>query len=508
MKHDNKTDFISENREAIQRIATIIGEAYALLNELRGVNAEDMYNFVTNHERIKNIVSPSTLIIFKNMSGTTVTSNPLIRLRGIANSSSTDVMYYLDNIMDQFHVYGNMKTGERAKLELMSDLNNSLVFDEVLQRQAFNLDNHIQVGIDLSKIIDTDDVFRSPYLKIDIDALLVRYFQSEEYFNNANEINNALFASFFNRVIIFAYGHATLSRLINNLSIILDVTLEDGKRKHNLNDVLKFLLIYKNWYNIVNGLDDSDMEKSTLDIIDKCDGADLLFTKANGVQQAFMLLHNKLMQANMDVPRYPDLVIQKLLDKGRIATSTYVRTRYQKAKRADLVGYDLKTYKALLSVESLGFEETLRDLGYSDESIKELDNTKALFSMMGIESLASKTSFEEFKKKNRGMILAKLNQKERKIYLGLESDVLRLKAEAQAVTTTSGQQNVLRKCESVGKMILFEMNASTNDDFITILSALDSERYDIQTSLASRDIIKERNTKLYGQDITRRDWNY
>lgn len=506
MKHDNKTDFISENREAIQRIGSIIAEAYSLLDEVRGVSGENMYDFVTNHERIKNIVSPTTLTILKNMSGAT-TNNPLVHLRGIMRSSINDTMYYPDDIINQIHIYGNMKTGERAKLELLSDLNNSLVFDEVLQRQAFNLDNHIQVGMDLSKIIDSD-VFHSPHLIIDINALLVRYFQSEEYFNNANEINNALFASFFNRVILFAYGRTTLSRLINNLSIMLDVTLEDSRHKRSINDVLKFLLIYKNWYNIVNGLDDSDMEKSTLDIIDKCDGADLLFTKANGVQQAFMLLHNKLMQANMDVPRYPDLVIRKLLDKARIATSTYVRTRYQKAKRADLVGYDCKTYKTLLSVESLGVEETLRDLGYSEESIKELDNTKALFSMMGIESLATKSSFEEFKKKNRGAILAKLNIKERKVYLGLESDVLRLKAEAQAVVTTSGQQNVLRKCESIGKMILFEMNASKNDDFITILSALDSERYEIQSSLASRDIIRERNTKLYGQDITRRDWNY
>lgn len=504
-KHPNFHQFMNENSSGLSRIREIATDAIQLYNDLAGHNVAKTMDNILNSDEARGLLAECTINL----------------LEKYKDKLSYNFMAKVDKChrcgeLAKINVYGSLKIGDRGKYEIYDDIKNHMIYDDVAQRPIFNLYNCVQLGMKLHGLkmqqfnLDSD---RSG-ICIDVNATLVRYFNSEEYYKNESEFNNGLLATIFNRLVTYNVLIWDFERVLNEYVHFDDYPYLTNN--HNIKTlpktidirlIIKALMIYKIWYNIINGLDEAKFECSVSDMMDLIDeNMSRLFNATQAVHDGFITMYNRLVVNKGDEMRHPDKYLWKLMNEYNKSVNLYFTTNVHRAQGA----YHRNCgFQITVGVESIMGESFLRGMGVDSNIKRSVDSDKALFGFLGTESMQSNTkNFDEFRRKSRGEILAKLQPVERGIYMRLESDVLRLRSQAMAVNTVIGQQTALKRCEAVAKLIITEMNRSKSDEFIMLLSTLDSERLTVQTELANRDILKERNTRLYGQDITRNEWNY
>lgn len=204
----------------------------------------------------------------------------------------------------------------------------------------------------------------------------------------------------------------------------------------------------------------------------------------------------------MDVKRYPDRVVEKSMNYYRKAMN-YYSFREDNGRRSHAIHV---SRKAVIGVESLVADEFFMNFGTSRTY---RDKKRASLSLIGVENIQNSTKeFDEFKRKSRGAILAKLPQHERMTYIKFESDIVKFRAEAIGCRTDFSKSTILRRGETLAKYIQIEMGKTHSEEFITLMGMLDSERLTIQLDLANRDLFKERNTMLNGTIATKHEWDY
>ena len=497
-KHPNEDQFMEENSMGISKLTIIANDAIKLFNEFRDTN-ERRYIENINEDKFKDLMFPETI-------------NALEKYKPECLLPALTVDRF-SNDLARIHIYGNYKIGDRSKYDIYEDIMNHMKYDEVLNTKVFDMNSVIQVGFNISPLKSSalDLVTVQPFC-IDVNTTLVRYMKSEEYIKHEAEVNNSILQTIFNKVLMFAILAKDYERVLSEY-VDVDTRVFDNMGTNvgamdttDIRCIIKALYIYKIWYNIVNRLDESSFEESIGNIMDLIDQMSRTFNYTQAIRDSYNMIHSKLIIGVYDEPRYPDRYIEKAFRRYQQAITTYFKTASGRIA-GNFNHYGKYTVK--VGVESLAANTLLDSIGFNRNIKNEINSQKAIMTMIGAENVQAATKeFDDYKRKTRGSIIARLNPKERSTYLRLESDVIRLRAQAINVNTTFAQQTVLKRAEAVGKLLVFEMNSSTNEDFITMLSVLDTERFAIQTELANRDIFKERNSRLYGQQITRNNWDY
>lgn len=276
----------------------------------------------------------------------------------------------------------------------------------------------------------------------------------------------------------------------------------DRSKNTDLREILKAVFIYRTWYNAINDINDIDVDKSVENILDLVDLASKSFNATQAIPDVFNTIHSKIMSGVMDVRRYPDRVVEKSMEYYRKAMN-YYSFRDDNGRRSH--GAHVSR-KAVIGVESVVAEDFFNSLGTS-ATLR--DKKRASLSLLGIESIQTSTKeFDEFKRKSRGAILAKLTNDERMSYVKYESDVMKFRSEAIGCRTDFSKSTILRRGETIAKLIQLEMSKQHSEEYMTLMGMLDSERLAIQTELANRDLYKERNTMLNGTIATKHEWDY
>ena len=134
----------------------------------------------------------------------------------------------------------------------------------------------------------------------------------------------------------------------------------------------------------------------------------------------------------------------------------------------------------------------------------------ASYNFFGMETYLKPTDpkFAEFRRKERQEIMAKLTSNERKRYTDIENDFILLKTEVSNAATEDTQKVLVKRCAMLRDVINLELDRTNNEYLATLLYALDSDVFSLQSDLSDRNIFKERNTRLYGVVKPNGKWDY
>lgn len=181
------------------------------------------------------------------------------------------------------------------------------------------------------------------------------------------------------------------------------------------------------------------------------------------------------------IPRF-DQRLRTVYDAGKFWDAIQIETKYLPSERSGMI---------------------------VNESVC-LGDMIAYDSIIGMENVKhDDPKFAEYKRKTRMKLLMQLRGDERTRYVKLENELMQLKGEVMNVHTPEAKKVILKKIGMMGDIINVEVNRSRiTDTMRDLLTLLDDDRYEMQSQLSGRDIVKERNTRLYGQLKTTNRWDY
>lgn len=406
------------------------------------------------------------------------------------------------------NIYGFLKLGERATNELEKDVQMHYTHSERLGGSFFDLDSCIQAGLKIKPLmgginaVTADSSNRS--VVFDVSSILIRALNSSNALGNSEDVEKAILTVMISRLVVMYCGLVELRCLVDNVLKLDQGDIDSSRSKnYDLKEVLKALFIYKVWYNAINDINNVDIEKSVDNILDLVNLASRSFNATQAIGDVYNTIHSKIMIGVMDVSRYPDRVIEKTMDFYRKAMN-YYSFREDNGRRAHA---DHISRKAVIGVESFTFESFISEFGIVPGF---RDKKRASLTFLGFESVQTSTrEFDEYKKKSRAGILAKLSNDERGIYIRYESDIMKFRSEAIGCRTQYSQATILKKGETLAKLINMELSKQHSQDFVTLMGMLDAERLAVQTELANRDLYREKMTMLNGQLGSMKDeWTY
>ncbi len=488
--HINMEQFIRENQFGINKIEELAERAARIWNEVRDEIKldEPLLNDRLIKHGIPEYLSARSISLLEecDKSG-----------RTYFFSTSCD----RNNKYTTVNIFGYLKIGQRSAGELADDVLNLYVYDEKYDTRYLDLDRAIQIGLKYKPFDEgANDFSHSMGIVFDIDATLIRALSTGTVLGNEEEVDKAIIRTMVDRIIVMMVSRLQLSAIVDNY-INVDYSSQDDSI-YDVKEVLKVAFIYKIWYNAVNGINDVDVEKSVESVLDLVNLASHSFNATQAIPDVYNTIHSKVMTGGLDVDRYPDRAIEEAMEMYRKAT-TYYSFRDDNGRRSHAQYVRKKT---VIGVESLAFESMLQTIGITRGF---RDKKRASMSLIGIESIQQSTrEFDEFKRKSRGAIMAKLEYKERITYVKYESDVMKFRAEAIGCRTEFTKGTILKRGETIGKLIQMELSRDHSEEFVTLMCMLDSERVVVQTELANRDIFKEKNTMLNGMIVTKNEWNY
>lgn len=491
--HPNMEQFLSENiygMNKIKELANKAGEMYnSIINEI-DIGKPGAMDRLQESE-FKEYLSPKVIDLLQ----------------------STDVKYlssisYCSECGDYVKVglFGFLKLGERAVGELPLDIKNHYRHDERMGSDYFDLDSCLNIGLKIKPLDDgAISVYDTDKPMLDVSTILVRALNTGNVLGNQEEVDKAILTVIISKLFILFLSRNELRCIIDNcMRLKHDFALdEERSRRYDFRTILLALFAYKIWYNSINDINPSEVHESVSNVLDLVKLASQSFNATQAVTDVYNTIHSKIMSKAMDVPRYPDHVIQKALHFYRLAMNYYgFRDENGRRHHANLV-----RHKRVIGVESVVIESFLGSMGVAPGF---RDKKRASLTMLGFENMQTTTrEFDEFKKKSRGQILAKLSNDERGIYIRYESDIMKFRAEAIGCNTTFSQGTILKKGETLAKLINMELSKEHSDDFVTMMGMLDTERLAVQTELANRDFYRERNTRLNGNFGSLKDeWTY
>lgn len=493
--HINMPDFLRENKYGMDKIEDLAERACEIWNA------------------IKSEINPSNTDLSLEDRLTKHGISEYLSERSISLlTSNRDIKYFFDvpkcpscGRYAKVNIFGYLKLGERSVGELSDDVLNLYTYDEKHDTRYFDLDRAILVGLKFKPLEKSAAIMHdSMNVVFDVDATMIRALTSPTVISNEEDVDKAILRTMVDKLVVMNIGRFQLASIIDNYLRLYKHSYEgeENSRWHDLKDILKVVFIYKLWYNAINCLDDIDIEKSVESILDLVNLASRSFNATQAISDVYNTIHSKLVNGTMDVERYPDRMIRKCIDFYRTAMNYYsYRDDNGRRSHAQYVNN-----KVVVGVESVVFESFIADIvtpGFRDKK-------RSSRVMLGIESLdPSKREFEEFKRNSRAAILAKLEYKERITFIRYESDVMKYKAEAIGCRTEFTKSTILKRGETLGRMITMELGRPNHsEEFVVLMSMLDSERVSIQSELASRDLYKERMTMLNGSITTKNEWNY
>lgn len=408
------------------------------------------------------------------------------------------------------NLFGNLKLGERAKQELPDDITFHYSYSEKMGKSFFDLEKCICAGFKIRPLMDGidgviyDDATHYPIF--DVSTILVRCLNTGNVLGNLEEVEKAIITVMLSRLVKAVVSMRDLAFLLDDLLKFKEgeINYKDRTKSYDMKYVVQTLFGYKVWYNAINDIDNSDVEKTVTDIVDLVNLASHSFNATQAIPDVYNTIHSRIMSGVMDCPRYPDKVIEETMDFYRKA-SNYYRYRGTNGRRSHGL---LVSRKAVIGVESVAFESFLASVGVTKIGMR--DNKRASLAMFGYESLdTSSKEFEDFKKNSRAKILAGLTPEERSTYIKYEADVIRFRAEVIGCRTPFSQSIILKRGDTIAKLINLEVSKSHSEAFITLMMMLDSERINNQSILANRDFFREKNTMLNGQLGSMKDeWSY
>ena len=496
--HPNMNQFLEENIYGVSKVKELANKAcqiYISLIEVARTSEAGTADRIAESE-LKDFLTPHALDILS-------TAN---RYFDKPNRCSECGEYAKVNI------YGFLKLGERSVNELETDMKNHFTHNERLGSTYFDVESCIQVGFKIAPFVSGTrgalTSFNDDRPVFDVSAILVRALNNATAVVHNEEVEKAILTAMVSRLVVMFGTHKELMCLVDNClkmkyshgAGMLD---EERSKTTDLREILKTLFIYKVWYNGINDLNDVCLEKSVENILDLVNLASRSFNATQAIPDVFNTIHSKIMSGVMDVERFPDRVIRECMDYYRKAMN-YYGFREDNGRRmhaAHIKG------KAVIGVESFAFESFLSTIGVTRGF---RDKKRASLTFLGFENMNTSTrEFDEWKKKSRGAILAKLKSDERNTYIQYESDVMKFRAEAIGCRNVYSQSTILKRGETIAKLISMELSKEHTEEFVTMMGMLDAERLAVQTELANRDFYRERTTMLNGQLGSLKDeWTY
>jgi len=512
-RKDQRIDmFCDENKDAIQWINKILKEAGGIYEELGRSS-----RMSTNHTSLRELggyydeskwfryLDPAAIDILNDEDAP------------IAHSSPGLIKYNLN-------MFGYLKTGERSIRELDDDIATSHSVSDSNGIITFDLYNAILVGINIGSNPANSlvEIFKDGISRIngnfcsvdcnmgymvDISTVLIRHIN--RLLSNPSS-NIQLLEDLRHSIIKICISKAIrMSISIDQMmkEVINSIKVSPADKTMKSSDAIRFLFIYKVYYNIINGLKESTYNKNIDRLNAFLDASVLGYSMDTGTDIASRVLMNEFINSSFDVLRYPDQLIRKQMDIHQVAIRSF-----GKGRNGDwLTVNSLNAKNELRHGETFSIESyqdgLMEDLGLSYEFFSEAalsdNNTKSAYGFMGIESaLNSNEKFaitqEQFRtmlKINRSELLNKLSSKERKMFCDYENEINRLTARSNNCYDLIEQETILNDSARLSKLISIEVeraNKNNNDELVVILNGLDAMRAEVIAKLVERQIKRER----------------
>lgn len=504
--------FMKENEHAMDVLTGLVKETLDIYSDLYG-NLDKCSSLVENLNRdLLKRLDPKTIDALKEASEKFGSQTNLIRGSHNARNYEYDI-----------NVFGYLKVGERSKLTLEDDIDMSHIYrDERTNKDYFDLRNAIMVGTYIKKDGVYDNFLEDYHVhwQFDFSTVLVRLISSNRFISEEETLRNGIINTMLNKMVMFELSRPLMLRVMREQSCLpspVGAFAPDNPRSSMKTvDIMKTMMIYKIFYNIVNGLDDKCVEdtiKRTLGLVNLniySMGEDL------GLSTSISMLRNQLTNKLFDVPRSIDRYLDELFCVCRVSKSniTLINKRNGEVGQSDFVDNRGLIGRNMLSYES---DETVmtsiaNGLAVTVEEYQEynsIDNKPALESVLGFESLPTETqTYSEFIRTSRARLLGQLSKKHRNKFIEYESEILKLKTKAMNCETSEEQDAIIRSSETIGKLISLDLGVMEEGSLISnLLLMLDTYRADITSNLSNKNILSMRRNSLYGMSKYRSTFN-
>lgn len=422
----------------------------------------------------------------------------------------------------KINVFGALKTGDLSMGSLKDDIANHSEYNQELNTTYFDLDSMIGVGFEIypmEKGVGSCDGngYNGEYIIVDVDALLVRIIQHGYTLGNVDNSVKAITDVIVNKIFKLYIAQDGLNKMLveycgDNCDYKKDKPqIIKIDPRYRMDNIIKSLIVYKIWYNIVNGLCEKPFEETVDMIMDKWRVSATMFNTKEATNNIYRELYTKIVCGLEDRLRYPDAYLESAKGMYNKAANWYVRSNNSEIKPVERVA---KGSAFVIGVESETAEMLFNSLGMNaDKYNSRYGNNKAINCLLGMESTDTSKfkNFNDYKRFTRAQVLSKLEPKDRNLFIKTENEIVRLKATAMNLKDEFGQQNCLRKAATIGKLLQIDISRaqeSGNDAMVELLSLLDTERLDIMNLVADRNFVRERKTQLYGMVNKTANWDY
>ena len=513
-KHPSYDAFLAENHLGMKQIYDAVNDAYNIYN-----------NFVIDVRRSDLNIDKLDESYIKRLN-----VNALNNLKQVIDHRHTYMRAEWNILRDshrnqgeyELHVFGFMKLGERSKNDLDDDIemlhSNSL---NDTRADLFDFNSCLLVGYFFNKdgIKYNLDNYEASHVhfSIDVSGVLVRMLTQGALKNDRRLIHDAMVNVIFSKMVIWECIKTTMFKAV------FDYT-SYTTRIHNIKDIshidlLKFLTIYKVYYNSINGIISKD-NLSITDAMKKLELNLLGMNFNNGMMSYMNSIYDKLNNNFFDEKRLIDKEIDYYFDlvrfilresyivkpNGNIATNNMINNY---GLIANIKSEDASCESVITEIKSF-VSNNIYDSYYTDgyESFNNMKDDKFI---EGCESNVYNmipTNYEEFVGKSRSYALMKLKNNQKKMFLEYENEILKLKSDISNCRTPEAQRSLIDRSSSISKRINIDLSRSNDEFFDGMLIVLDGLRVKLTNELAGIDFKRIRNTMLYGNLKTKTNFDY
>ncbi len=431
------------------------------------------------------------------------------------------------------YYYGQLKLGDASEDSLMEDIEATHAFTHnggvngIKNTLRFDIRSACCVGWDISGNIDDlankeDDLLRFMF---EFSTVLVRFMGNERYLSNRDLYDEAIVDTLVAKMILMESNYPAFIKILNNYNLL------NKKTPIDITDAMKIMYIYRGVYNSVNGISDGGIIAGVQDLMDYVDIAVRSTSTIDGLTNAFDVIYKPTFLHEQHGQKYIDWLIYDFKDRLEAAKRNYKEISWFNAVQISGVHPKEKEFSKC-AIESIGdfseanlpaeveienvkhLDSLLEDMteakenlvpsDKTEELIKEIEDEPAIYAFEGIES---RDAAAELRRKTRGQLLSSLKGSASSKYRKLESEAVKLKADAMNCQDVNTQSVILRKMNAFSRILGVHMNQNSKDEvFMELLVMLDDDMYTIRNILSERDFFKERASRLYG--IARTDLTY
>lgn len=415
---------------------------------------------------------------------------------------------YNHDVSVDLAVVGFFKCGDAGRLELDSDIANFV--HTVDGKKLFDIDHCFLVGKNwfphtsdgrLLSDLEGFKILSAPYL-VEVNDIFVRLRNDgDRWMEEGAILEEDMLRNVWSKIL--------LMQLTLQFEFLPSVhhKLEDNWRLKM--DTLTYVLVFGQYilyYNRINGLDTTDIEKTTEEYEQSLQDTLFCFQASDAIPILGDFVRSKYLKKHQNIARPHieqvwDTVIELFRTGNRqIERNCYGQIRASRRFREGVLG----------SFESMSW--VLDGIRKEAQSLPEETPSRisSRYTMPGLESVVTKEHkfYDSMNRANRTKILLQLDNKQRNIYRKLEGELMRLRADMVACRTPEVQKSLINRSTNLGKLLDIELNDTDIEIFQILLLGLERDRFDATEELLSHDYKRERNTMLYGQLKTTNNWDY